>query len=272
MNNEAIKQGFLENGERVSVIDELESGFLIERYIGYQDWEGEWNERLSGNKEFADIVLKSAPESVYSQFVKDAESRLSKINSEISDKRDELKSIRDEIKSIEDKCKNNKALNHIFDFIAGDFEYFAFPNCYNGNYIRTKNTTLSDEGDRYNRETKLLTLYGRTKGDLQWNINRYSDGSGADSIAIPCKTAEDAKEVVANYMTTELDRMLKSDNYTSYNTPKYCDWLLANGYTVNPKHLQKSEDIKKSTKESELKQAQLRYDAALKELNKIKQK
>lgn len=267
-----LNHAFLENGERVIIIEELKSGFLIERYMGYQDWEGDYSERPSGVSEFIQKIYKTEPVSIYSELVVKAKGKLDAIGSEISEKRSELKLVSDEIKSIKEMCKNNSALNHIFDFINGDFEYFAFPECYNGDYIRYKNSSLTDEGDRHDRDTKLLTLYGGTKGDLQWKLNRYSDGSGCDSVAIPCKTKEDAKEAVASYMTSELDRFARSSNYLTYRTPKYCNWLSENGYVVNENHLNKAKEIEAKEKQSSLKSAQLAYDSALQSLNEAKAK
>lgn len=267
---EKLNHAFLENGERVIIIDELKSGFLIERYMGYQDWECEYNERPSGVSEFAEKVYKTEPVSIYSESVVKAKENLSDINGQISEKRVELKLVSDEIKSIEEMCKNNKALNHIFDFINGDFEYFAFPDCYNGDYIRSKNSTLSDEGERYDRDTKLLTLYGRAKGDLQWCLNRYSDGSGGDFIVVPCKTAEDAKEAVASYMIGQLDGFAKNDNYLTFIAPRYCEWLSKNGYEVGENHLIKAIEIAKKEEDRVLKVAQKDYDRALKVLNNAK--
>jgi len=267
---ENLNHAFLENGERVIVVEELKAGFLIERYTGYQEWDGDYNERPSGVSEFAEKVYKTEPVSIYSESVIKAKKKLSNINNEILEKRNELKLVSNEIKSIEEMCKHNKALNHIFDFINGDFEYFAFPDCYQGNYIRTKNSSITDEGDKYNRDTKLLTLYGRSKGNLQWQLNQYSDGSGGDSIAIPCKTAQDAKEAVASYMIDALEKASRNDNYLTYRAPRYCEWLSENGYDVEEKHLIKAKEIKAEEKERSLKQAQSTYDRALKELDKAK--
>lgn len=38
----------------------------------------------------------------------------------------------------------------------------------------------TDEGG-HPKPLKLLTLFGRTKGDLQWRVNCYSDGSGSST-------------------------------------------------------------------------------------------
>jgi hypothetical protein len=46
------------------------------------------------------------------------------------------------------------------------------------------------EGSR--NELKLLTLFGNAKGDLQWKLNAYNDGSGSNYEVIPCLSYEDA--------------------------------------------------------------------------------
>lgn len=42
---------------------------------------------------------------------------------------------------------------------------------------------------------KLLTLYGRRDGGLEWRLNKYRDGSGSDTTVIPCQSIEEAREV-----------------------------------------------------------------------------
>lgn len=51
------------------------------------------------------------------------------------------------------------------------------------------------ETEDYNtRNIKLLTLFGRAGGELNWKLNTYSDGSGCSYIAEPCFSYEDALE------------------------------------------------------------------------------
>ena len=47
--------------------------------------------------------------------------------------------------------------------------------------------------DRYDDDIKLITLFGRSKGDLEFRINGYSDGSGGSKTIIPCGSFQEAK-------------------------------------------------------------------------------
>lgn len=54
---------------------------------------------------------------------------------------------------------------------------------------------LADQACSYDKKKlKLLTLYGDSKGDLNWQLSSYSDGSGSGSwTVIPCVSYEHAK-------------------------------------------------------------------------------
>ena len=47
--------------------------------------------------------------------------------------------------------------------------------------------------DRYDDDIKLITLFGRSKGELEFRINDYSDGSGGNKTILPCGSFQEAK-------------------------------------------------------------------------------
>jgi len=61
-------------------------------------------------------------------------------------------------------------------FLTGDIKYIVFVG-YDTNIIPFDEILL--EGDK--SSLRLLTLFGRAKGVLDWGINRWSDGSGTDT-------------------------------------------------------------------------------------------
>lgn len=91
---------------------------------------------------------------------------------------------------IKARLKQHAALQYIDDYLAGKFNLFVrFPN-YGLPTIEDAQTCLAND-DRRDKGQKLLTLFGDTKGDLQWRINHYSDGSGNWAEAFPVATHEE---------------------------------------------------------------------------------
>lgn len=63
--------------------------------------------------------------------------------------------------------------------------------------LKTKDEALIDaNGQRYEKELKLVTLFGDTKGNLEFRINQYMDGSGSYCECYPCLSREEADQTV----------------------------------------------------------------------------
>lgn len=267
---ENLIHGFLENGERVIVIKELDKGFLVEKYIGFQQWDGDYDESPSGRPEYVDTIYKKEPVDVFAKSITEARDKITELNDELSSIRSAIVKATDVAAQVELDCKKIPALKHILDFIKGDYNYFVFPNDYREAYIKDKNVAL-DDGDKYTRDQRLLTLEGSTGGDLQWRMNQYRDGSGSNETVIPCKTMEDAIKALAEYFIKELEKLEKDGFKQSYRLTKQCDWLAANGWPVKASWLIKSKEIKAENKSSAIANAQRIYKQALSALNKAKE-
>lgn len=112
------------------------------------------------------------------------EAKVDELDKLITEKRNELKRVNTELDQAGrqyqeqlKKLKQHQALRRIEDYLDGKFTHFLHVCDYYGPKIITKDEAL-DQNDRWDKELKLLTLFGDTKGDLQWRINKYRDGSG----------------------------------------------------------------------------------------------
>ena len=163
-------------------------------------------------------------------------------------------------------------LKDIRNYIKGDFEYFACPDNYSPPFIKKKDAFLEID-DRYdNGKTRLLSLYGKSNGDLLWKVNQYSDGSGSDSLAIPCKTKEDAIQIVGEHFIDSLTKK-KKDGSNFYSMYEKVEFLLINGFEIDAEWKEKSIEYEvkslKSDVDSRKKDTtnyQRRLDAAEKKL------
>lgn len=127
------------------------------------------------------------------------EAKVDELDKLITEKRAELKRINAELDQSGrryqeqlKKLKQHQALQHIEDYINGKFTYFLDVGY--GVKLVAKADALKKVD--YDHDMKLLTLFGRTNGDLQWRINRYSDGSGSNTDVYPCETEEEAIAIV----------------------------------------------------------------------------
>ncbi len=130
------------------------------------------------------------------------EAKVDELDKLITEKRAELKRVNEELDQAGrqrqeqlKKLKQHQALQRIEDYLDGKFTHFLDVDY--GVKLVSKEDALKKQ-DRYDDGMKLLTLFGSVKGDLQWRINRYSDGSGGNKDVYPCKSEEEAIAIVRN--------------------------------------------------------------------------
>lgn len=94
------------------------------------------------------------------------------------------------------KLAQHRTLERIEDFIEGRrLPLVVIVGGYGAPVLRTvEEATKLD--DRYTRETKLMTLFGKPDGDLEWRINQYHDGSGSWTTVYPVATEDEARALV----------------------------------------------------------------------------
>lgn len=176
-------------------------GVYIASYGGYHlvapEYEGgDYGEPTWGPPEQWDQIYLEPP-------TQKLEAKVDELDKLITEKRAELKRINSELdqagKRHQEQLKKigkHRALQRIEDYLDGKFTHFLHVSDYYGPKIVTKDEAL-DQNDRWDRELKLLCLFGNTKGDLQWRINRYSDGSGSSNTEVfPCHDEEEAIDIV----------------------------------------------------------------------------
>lgn len=115
--------------------------------------------------------------------------------------------------TIKEHCKAAKALlqdsvniprdlmgviESVMDFVSGNITHL-FIDSYTPE-IRIFEDEVVDVDREFGRfrveGIKLITLFGKTDGSLQWKLNRYRDGSGADWKHVhPCRSYDEALEM-----------------------------------------------------------------------------
>lgn len=82
--------------------------------------------------------------------------------------------------------KQHEKLQRLDDFLSGKFTHMVVWGWYDLKVLKIEDFMKERDGMR------LLTLYGNTKGELNWRLGEYSDHSGSDFSCVPCFSYEEA--------------------------------------------------------------------------------
>lgn len=184
---------FSSDGREARFIAELDGSFIVCPVYDSEDEED--GEPIHGTPEKWSRVYAKCPVERYDK-------EIAVLNAEISEKEQRLYALRSELANAEKATKDRlaklqkfAALERLEDWIDGKFTHFVITPEYGTPIIATKEKALAGGGGgdpRYDTTIKLLTLFGDTKGDLQWKLNQYRDGSGSWGDVCPCASEEDA--------------------------------------------------------------------------------
>lgn len=135
-------------------------------------------------------------------------------NKELREMKAQLALYKKRIASTEKLVENVPAasLDMFTMFLSGSMEYLVPYSEYSlyEPVLFTKATTCTSFSEP---ELKLLSVFGKSNGDLEYRVNHYSDGSGGWTKYIPCASYEAALEAVRGIALEkiEADRLSEAD-------------------------------------------------------------
>ncbi|MBC8642099.1 hypothetical protein IAG25_35425 [Caballeronia sp. EK] len=251
-------------------VAQASTGYIVEPIHEHEDYD----EPIYGSPETWKEVFSSPP--------------TQKLHAEVAEVEAKLKTVLDELHAVraerhaEDAAyqaraalrKQFKQLEKLDDFIAGKITHFLVSE---GDYYPPRIEEFESfikTKDRYDKQLRLLSLYGDSKGDLTWNLDRYSDGSGDSwrhGNAWPATSYEDAVSLLSGFLEKRYAMLRKEDPKMRGRASMYADAARKYGLTV-PDDIaewaeQSSAEAKAKTIEAARKameEAKARYDAALK--------
>ena len=188
-----MSEKYLPDGRIVEFVQELNDGRFLVR-PEYQD--DETGELWYSETIIVDKVFDNPPLQQYHTKIEELTNQVAELMEKIQSKRSELQKVTEEHNALMRNDGVREAMERVADFLEGNFTHFATTDPWDLKVVPAKEAV--DQKDRYDRDLKLLTLFGRTNGDLAWKLNRYSDGSGSDRTIVPCKSEEEAQSVVAD--------------------------------------------------------------------------
>lgn len=177
---------FLEDGQAAEFIIRLDDQFLVRAEL--QDEE---EEVYHGKPFLVRQVFSEPPVEVY-------EKQIAALIAEERAIQDRLRTAREEESVIQKsqasrlvKLKKNRALERIEQFLDGKITHFVTERY--GEIVIIASNESYDSDDRWNKETRLFSLFGKSDGDLEYRLNYYSDGSGSSFEAFPLESEEEAR-------------------------------------------------------------------------------
>lgn len=166
----------------------INGGHAVEAIVG-EDYHGSPYLELTHFHE----VFAEPPAPRYSDEIAELHKELTALQERVDALRAEERSFADRLKKRRDTMARHEKLARLEDFIEGRITHL-FIASYDGYKVLPFADAMTEQSDsRWNKpELKLLTLFGRTNGDLAWGINRYSDGSGPSMECVPFTSEADA--------------------------------------------------------------------------------
>ena len=190
---------YLHDGTEVEVVAKLDDSRVLVRA---------WMEDTDRGELFLSdcirIVYESdlhenPPTEVVNKEIEKAKARLRKLERRAAEVQSKSSRLEREYKQLIDKLSRYKPLEYIEQFLDGKITHFVvIPG-----YGEWKIKTLDEMQSRYGG-TKLLSLFGESKGNLEWCINSYPDGSGLWTHVVPCLSYEHAIEVMQERINDEV--------------------------------------------------------------------
>jgi len=204
---------YLLDGSAVEVLETLGNGklFVARLYETYGE-EDEVSVDLSAPF-VVDRVFDSAPTQVMDSRIEEAQQRLDALEAQRVEVVNKLRAAQTVEREMGEKFKRHASLSRLMDFIDGKITHYVEDDWALPRIIEFKDsTTPNDDRERpERRRLRLLSLFGNSKGDLQWDLAEYSDGSGRGTRVFPCCSYKEALEKVAEFFTKRFSENPRAD-------------------------------------------------------------
>jgi uncharacterized coiled-coil protein SlyX len=248
---------YTEEGFEVSVIQKVDGGYICQPV--YETYSNDPSDYSEGTPYFETRNLYDEPP------VQKYEKRIAELEKTINELQDKAATERriflEEEKSrvlLKAKLEKFKQLRLLEDYIDGKITHYV-EEAYEGpRIIPFKEATCS--GDDTRRDLKLLTLFGDSKGNLNWKLNYYRDGSGNSTIVHLATSEEEAIKLCKEVCEK---RIFETEKYPRESiiveAEKY-------GVIVPTEYREKAMKAKKDSLKSELEKTLKRIEEIKKEI------
>jgi len=198
---------YLMDGSAVYVVETTSKGLLVERL-----YEGSHGDEIMSDEDHPFVVpavFDVAPTAIKDKRIAELDAKIATLQ----EKANELSAIDRHLKmkraEADEKLARFDKLKLLFDFIDGKITHYVEVKYCDYDIIEFRKA-VSDSGNA--RDLKLLTLFGQSKGDLHFGLNRYYDGSGSNAAVWPCCSHEEALQVIERQLLESMSARV-SESY-----------------------------------------------------------
>lgn len=259
---------FTRDGRRVELLAVTkEDIYVVSQVLRIEGYDGDY-EYSRGETTFETELFKSAPVAIVDEDLAAAEKRLREIERECSTRMSAAVNAEREVKDRLAKLAKYKGLERLEDFIDGKITHLVYPDEYGPGKYGIEDVSSLDYLD-YGRKQgiKLVTLFGKSNGDLAWRVNQYTDGSGGSwKGIIPCGSIEEAQQ--KRLERIEADLM----EHFEHLSPDRPSWFLRLVELAQESGIELSDDITRRYQELRTVELQNAENAALKAVNEAQAK
>lgn len=190
---------FGDNGECYCYEAPIAGGHVVRPFFNYGGEEG------LGPPLYVPNVHAEAPVKVYSDKALALRKEIAELESRRSGLRAEAARAEEDARQIKDRLREIDALRYVDDILSGCITHFFAVADYGKARVLTRDEFISENDNRHDQGFKLLTLFGKTKGDLRWRLNQYSDGSGSyQETGYPFPSEEEAMTFAKEFTARKL--------------------------------------------------------------------
>lgn len=199
-------------GDAAEAVTPFEQGWMVRPM--YETFHGDEEGYELGPPEFWKEVFTVVP-------IQKKCDEIAKLDETISEKKAEIAQLsrtrneivrmeRDEKIRFDRLSKRKSILQNIEDVLDGKITHYVKANISDwkdtkGMVVQITEAASERSGDeKYERELKLLALFGKSNGDLEYRLNQYSDGTGGWYLAWPFRSQEDAESFAKEKVATQV--------------------------------------------------------------------
>jgi len=188
------KTKYLLNGSEIIVVEQLQTGFLVKDiWIGYDD------EEMEGEPYVVERIFDSPPTQKYDETILKLKAEIDDLRIQRIEIEKHTQKVGEQEKERLTKYQQYEQLKQLNDFLDGKITHYAVVESWTACIIPFEDAL----GEYRGEGQKLLTLFGKSDGNLCWGLNEYSDGSGCWRTVIPCTSYNQAIKELQKYVDAE---------------------------------------------------------------------
>lgn len=212
---EQAKIKYTNDGKKVIVIGDLNSNEKIVQEIFVKD-----GKEIPSGDNFVAKVLHDTPilswkeknlkdiDEKYEKIYKLKSAELESIEKECRLKIETAKAKLSFIKKCESKLTKEK-LEQLINFISGDVSYIVKDDYGTMEIDEYDKSIATKDYGRFD-SLRLVSVFGKTDGDICYKMNEYYDGSGSWKYIYPCKSQKEAMVLMKKIFNEKLQKGLNS--------------------------------------------------------------